>query len=289
MTTTDKTAQVLSLIHTAAAAALVQAGLDAETLDRLLGNSAEFAAKVQEDLSFALNQFGLPNQYADEEVESTHVYLSGYTAPAPIPEQHAALRKVFDELYGYDERAVSMPVPAICEGLFLLPRWVRVAPTYGEAVEKALEALSRSLSGRFYNYRQGELAAEFLRRHVRTTDKLRELATQQRESDFLIVPAQFGMRHRGRSVRRVREVFQANEFGLGAFEIACMLIAHPTRLAHYDDLWLDAPGDEYAPDAGGEFSSAPRFRFDDGQVEFGTSWFGDAGDGYGSVSGCLPE
>jgi len=48
--------------------------------------------------------------------------------------------------------------------------------------------------------------------------------------DILVVPAQFGLRHRGRSVRRVREVMNANEFGLGVFAIGIMLLTHPERL-----------------------------------------------------------
>jgi hypothetical protein len=30
----------------------------------------------------------------------------------------------------------------------------------------------------------------------------------------------------------------ANECGLGAFAIGIMLLTHPERLKHYDDLWI---------------------------------------------------
>jgi hypothetical protein len=113
------------------------------------------------------------------------------------------------------------------------------------------------------------------------------LGDEQKDHDILVVAAQFGLRHRGRSVRRAREVMQPNEFGLGAFAVGIMLLTHPERLMHYDDLYVDCAGDEYAPEADGGFSSAPFFDFDDGRVEFHAYWFAHAYDSYGSSSAFL--
>jgi len=152
-----------------------------------------------------------------------------------------------------------------------------------------LDLIKKQHKGNFYNYREGKIGAKYLRQHERTAKKLEALAEQQKGYDILVVAAQFGLRHRGRSVRRAREVFTANEFGLGAFEIGCMLLTHPERLQNYDDLWIDCAGDEYAPAADGDFSFAPFFYFDGGRVEFGSSWFDDAYDDFGSASGFLPQ
>ncbi len=115
------------------------------------------------------------------------------------------------------------------------------------------------------------------------------LGEAQKGFDTLVVPAQFGIRHRGRSVRRARETFTANEFGLGPFETGCMLLTHPERLEDYDDLWPDCAGSEYAPGEDGDFSGAPYFYFGDGEVGFGTSWVGHAREGFGSASAFLSQ
>jgi hypothetical protein len=81
----------------------------------------------------------------------------------------------------------------------------------------------------------------------------------------------------------------ANECGLGAFAIGIMLLTHPERLNHYDDLWIDCAGDEFAPGADGVFSRSPCFGFDGGGVGFDTGDVGDANGYCGSASVCLPQ
>jgi hypothetical protein len=52
-----------------------------------------------------------------------------------------------------------------------------------------------------------------------------------------VIAAQAGMLHRGCSARRTRVSMAGNEFGLGVFAFACMLLTHPERLSrrHADD------------------------------------------------------
>lgn len=173
------------------------------------------------------------------------------------------------------------------EGLFAIPRWDKIAPTYNEAVEKVLELISKICVGKFKNYR-GNLGPDRLHQHERTVAMLKKLGDQQKGYDILIFPAQFGIRHRGRSVRRAREVFNKNEFGLGAFEVGIMLLTHPERLHHYDDLWIDCAGDEYdVPGDDDRFTRAPLFVFSD-LVEFGAGWIYGANKHFGSASGFIP-
>jgi len=113
------------------------------------------------------------------------------------------------------------------------------------------------------------------------------LGNQQTGFDILVVAAQFGLRHRGRSVRRAREVFMDNEFGLGAFEIGCMILTHPERLQHFDDLWIDCTGNEYSYNGNGVFSRAPYFHFHDGNAGLNAGWVNGAYEHYGSASGFL--
>jgi hypothetical protein len=81
----------------------------------------------------------------------------------------------------------------------------------------------------------------------------------------------------------------ANECGLGAFAIGIMLLTHPERLQHYDDLWIDCAGDEFAPDAGAGFSESPYFWFSGDGVGFDAFDVGFADVSYGSASVCLPQ
>ncbi len=78
-----------------------------------------------------------------------------------------------------------------------------------------------------------------------------------------------------------------NECGLGAFAVGIMLLTHPERLQHYDDLWIDCAGDEFHDPQGSDapFDRAPLFYFYDGKLKFGAGWCGDAGGFYGSASG----
>jgi hypothetical protein len=67
-----------------------------------------------------------------------------------------------------------------------------------------------------------------------------------------------------------------------------MLLTHPERLNHYDDLWIDCAGDEFAPAADGRFWGAPLFHFYDDELKFSAYGVSRADEFYGSVSGFLP-
>lgn len=267
----------------------VEDGIDAMNLQkdgaqRLIENGGEF----QSELKKLVERFSITNQYADEEVESSYGYLSGYK-PKGITEQTNRLRELFPGIGYANEKLAEQVLPENAEGWFAIPRWEKVAPTYGEAVQKVLDLIKQTRSGAFQNYREGELGPTQLRQSAKSVSIFQKLGDKQKEQDILVVPAQFGLRHRGRSVRRAREVMNANECGLGAFAIGIMLLTHPERLKHYDDLWIDCAGDEFAPSADGVFSKSPFFRFDDGEVRFDTGDVDIAYDYYGSASVCLPQ
>jgi hypothetical protein len=226
------------------------------------------------------------NQFADEEVESSCAYPKGYKVKG-ITEQTNILRQLFPGIGFADEKLAEQPLPPNTEGWFAIPKWQTIAPTYGEAVEEVLAMIGSKRT--FYNYRNGQTGPEYLRQHAKTVKMFQKLGDEQKDFDILVVPAQFGLRHKGRSVRRAREVFTANEFGLGAFAIGIIILTHPERLMHYDDLWIDCAGDEFAPGADGDFSRAPFFSFYGGKIEFSAGWYDNAYDNYGSVSAFLSQ
>lgn len=268
---------------------LLEDGLDKVELDdsraqRLI----EHGDKLQEGLKELLERLSLSNRFADEEVESRYVYPAGFKAKG-IAEQVSRLCELFPGIGTANEKLADQPLPSGAEGYFVIPRWKKIAPTYNEAVEKVLALIEKTRNGKFYNYRAGELGPQYLRQHSRTVKLMQKVGEQQKNHDMLVIPAQFGFRHRGRSVRRAREVFTANECGLGAFAIGIMLLTHPKRLQHLNNLWIDCAGDEFAPGAGGEFSGTPFFMFSDGKVRFDSSVVDVANKHYGSSSAVPPQ
>lgn len=237
----------------------------------------------------------LTDKYKDEEARSKFWYLSGYKKPAAIDAQIDTLRSYWPKLNPdaamryFREVYPKLQLPDWVESPFAIIRPGFFSDAYGEEVEEIFKALTKSRDGKFKNYWEGQLGPEYLRRHAQTAAKLEEVVQQQPNSDVLILPGQFGIRHRGRSVRRAREVFTPSEFGVGAKDGGTMLLTNPVRPQHYDDLWLDMAGDEFAPGADGDFCRAPYFLFGDGQLEFDSSRVSSASEDYGSASLVLPQ
>ncbi len=226
------------------------------------------------------------NKYANEEVKSSYAYPSGYRVKG-ITEQTNRLRELLPGVGYADEQIINQPLPEGAEGWFAIPRWEQITPTYEEAVKRVFILLKETRDGKFYNCREDQLGLQSLRQHDRTVRMFQILGEQQQGKDILVVPAQFGLRHRGRSVRRAREVFKANEFGLGSFAVGCILLTHPEREIQWEQLHIDCAGDEVSPIADGGFSDAPYFGFGGDGLRFGFIWTDFARESYGSASGFL--
>ena len=155
--------------------------------------------------------------------------------------------------------------------------------------EKVLDLIKKTRNGKFYNYREGQLGPKNLRQSEKSAKIFEKLGKEQKDHDILVIPAQFGILHRGRSVRRALEVMNTNQFGLGAFAVGIMLLTHPERLQNYNDLYIDCAGDEFSPGADGGFGSAPYFLFSGDGVEFGAHWVGYTDGYYGSASGFVSQ
>lgn len=274
--------QYLRFVEDAAEKALKEVGLDKDGIQKLIENGDEFQARI----IAGIRELSVSNQFADEEVESSYAYPKGYKVKG-ITEQTNILRQLFPGIGFADEKIVEQQLPPNAEGWFAIPKWQTLAPTYGEAVEKVLAMIASKR--KFYNYRDGQIGAEYLRQHAKTAKMFQKLGDEQKDYDILVVPAQFGLRHKGRSVRRAREVFQVNEFGLGAFAIGIMILTHPDREVQWEQLHVDCAGDEYAPDGDGGFVNAPFFDWGGGALRFFTCWTNVAYGQYGSASGVVPQ
>lgn len=166
-----------------------------------------------------------------------------------------------------------------------IPIWQEHFNTYNEAVQFILDKIKESRP--FYNWREGQLGPKRLRE---SDAKKGAMAKLLKKDGFYTLKVQMGEKYKGKSVEDVRKLFKNGEFGLGAFEVGCILLTHPEILKSSDDLWIDCPGDEYdweVSDA--RFDRAPVFNFDDGEVRFGTDYVGRADGGCGSASGFVSQ
>lgn len=222
-----------------------------------------------------------PNKFRNEEVASNYGYLSGYKPGVmDLDRQITEIQKLFAGLGGanpeYLEKVNSgtIKLPESAEKWGAIPNWKKhpeiFGSSYNEAFQKVLEPFKKVLKGKFYNYREGKLGQGYLRQLERSINFWQQIINEQDNPDILIVPIQFGKLHAGRPVRRAREVFQSNEFGLGALATVVLLMTHPERLQNLDDLWIDISGDEYAPRADGDFFGALYLDFDDDRVTLGS-------------------
>lgn len=272
--------QFMSIVE----AAYNKAKLDNDAAQLLNERGHELKAEISELIA----KFSVTNEFADEEVESFRGYISGYTKPDTILEQAETLSRLFNEYQlGFPNTNVpKSKLPEGAEGWFAIPRWQLIAPTYGEAVERVIELLiSKAYGLRFENLNEGRLGPKNLRQSTKSVGMWEKLEKEQK-SDILVIPAQFGVRHRGRSVRRARAVMSKTEFGLGAFAVGVMLLTHPHRFQNKDDLFIDCAGDESQdplyPDL--SFEDAPCFVLLAGTRRFSTDWFGVDSAGSGSAS-----
>lgn len=163
----------------------------------------------------------------------------------PIKEQIKIIQELFPKVKTVDEDFMLRRIPYNAESWFVVPRWQVVDKTYSKAVQNVIDLIKKKRGNKFYNWceAQGTLWINNITRSKHTEEKLNILAKQQSNSDALIIPAQFGYRHRGRNMRRAYEVFLVDEFGLGIFEVGCMILTHPERFGR-NCLWVDC-ADEY--------------------------------------------
>ncbi len=249
-----------------------------------------------------------PNLYADQVVASNYGYLSGYRKARPINEQITGLKKYEEiflqfrgpidwELNDAQRQFLAKRAPQGSEGYFAvvfdqtMVTHYEDDPTVDQSVPvtHVLEALSKQPDGHVENYRDGKLNSTYYHRSKKSAEKMRQLwESQSCPTGIILIPAQLGIEHAGRSVLQARVVIRGSEFPLDGYEVLQMVLTHENRLKHCDDLWIDLPGSEYSPDADGVFECTLRVRFNGHGLKFGCrDTF--ANGRFGSASGMLPR
>lgn len=192
---------------------------------------------------------------AKQFVRSDRMYCSGYR-PHPLDQQVKRLMPIFPGLIWFNpDDAPHSPPDA--EGAFLIPRWPLVSRSYASAVNVMLMKLLVARNG---NIVSPSGLLEFLKEEANKRERCERLRGQQMGTHYLVVHAQFGLHHRGQSVLNAKSRMDGDEFGLGLFEAIAMLLTHPERLAHNDDLGILCAGDEYRDKEGGPIRT-PRISF----------------------------
>jgi hypothetical protein len=291
--TSGQKKQIERICQDAGGAAIKAINLDSGGAQRVIGRGSELRSKIIDiirDLAGA--------RFANE-ICSSYTYPKEYKGPRPVEEQVRALAKLFnlDPSRALDFAKNLLQLPGGAEGWFAIPTVDAVAakhfPEVTDLAERYCQAVqlvhAKIAESRYFcSYREGQIVPGYLRVHARTAHAL-DLIAETQEGEIQIVAAQLGMRHRGRSVRRAREVFLPNEFGLGAFACGVIILTHPERFSTGGELWIDCAGDEVSGEADGSFESAPYFAFYDDRVRFSTVWLGSASEFFGSASGFFPQ
>jgi hypothetical protein len=228
---------------------------------QFLANGREFRGVLTKTAFASMYSLAACHQFREEERQSTCEYGEGYMPRTPM-EQMEILEEFFPEIGPFSiDTLANCALPEGAEGWFVIPDWRSIAATYPEAVRTVLAALAVQRGTPIDGVANGSFAEECLRETEVSTSAFAAMRDVQAKHDTLLVPAQFGFLHRGRSSRRAREVMRfSGQFGLGVFAVGIMLLTHPERLSDRSDLWIDCPGDEYVVERG-ESSCTPFFSF----------------------------
>ncbi|MBU6370728.1 MAG: hypothetical protein KGH93_00885 [Patescibacteria group bacterium] len=221
----------------------------------------------------------------DEEMKSEYGYPAGYRFAKPVEEQIKRLRKLFpgiaddtDPRLSFRVKSRPFDLPDGAEGWFAVPNWRAYSEIFGErydqAAEKVFSVIPQIFKSGFdadceylkekkdkekrasrktwlhslLSFKPIGPGFQYLRENILKETLMIDLVARQQYPSILLFPAQFGICHRGESNKRALRFGLSNgEFGLGAFEIGCMLLTHPERLINQDNLGIDCAGDELYP------------------------------------------
>jgi hypothetical protein len=285
-TTASQNAQLQEFLGAAVQSAYLAAieQMDLQSAQTVLDMGNKLKSDVAASVVEIIRRHTASDKFKDEQADSNRTYPPSYRE-RPVEAQVTELKKHFPMLGGCLEKLARKPLLEGAEAWFAIPRWQALASTYSDAVEMALEVLATKR--KFHNRIIDRLGPAYLRQSERSKLAEKILADQQQGQDFLVLAAQFGMLHRGCSARRARVVMAGNEFGLGAFAVACMLLTHSERLSAEDTLMIDCGGDEYSVRGDTTFDRVPLFDFDISGIEFSIFYEDRSRNLWGTPSGFL--
>lgn len=224
------------------------------------------------------NFFGLAIQAVADwsDRNSGYHYPRAYTGPEPILRQVILMSELFNlpsapALKWVRDELPKHKLPEGAEGWFAIPRIgsIYVPPFYEPkkgyyAHDLAVQELCKM---RAVNIDNWEPLAQGIKTVPRTLAFL-NLFLGQQDSDILVIPAQFGRRHRLTSAIKAQEKFAQNEFALDLFSVLCILLAHPGRMAKTENLLQILCAGNIWPDEGNWYVPGVLCSRFDGKLSF---------------------
>lgn len=243
--------------------------------------------------------------YADEEVPSKYTYPKEYLGPKPIMQQISKISKIFNihPLSAFRYARFLPQLPKEAEGWFAFPTVNAIAKKHFPHIDNENEKYCRAVKlvheyikkiRKFDNYEEENINPSHLECSTRTEQALQMLTKIQKKDssaddvNILIIAAQLGLRHRGRSVRRVSKLIKQNEFGLDSLAVGSIILNHPERFTCWEELDIDCAGDYFSPDMGDDRSAVPRFCFRLHRLEYSVSQNSYVDKSFGSATAFIP-
>lgn len=218
--------------------------------------------EVQENIKVIIKELSFLLPYGGEETMSILRYPYGFCI-RDVAEQGDTLHKLFPGINNsHIHELVCGLTPEWAEGWAVIPKIEKVGTTYHDALENALSLIAKNR--KFTNWAERKLTE----RHWHLQEKTLKAHAKLNEQpgDFWVFPFQFGKKWAGHSIRNALVRFENNEFALGPYEVAILLLTHPDLITGPDHLYIDCPGYyEYSPtadNADDNFSACSYFRWD---------------------------
>src|SRR5690349_252407 len=123
-----------------------------------------------------------------------------------IPGQAKVLRDHFPDLGDPDYDVALEDLPQHAEEWLARPRWEKIAPNYGEALERIYAAIRKKRD--FFDGCVWGLDVTHLRQREETLSFWEKIYREQ-EGDIIIIPMQWGMRYAGISPLKAIARFDA--------------------------------------------------------------------------------
>lgn len=180
--------------------------------------------------------------FEGQEVESHVGYSHLYLGPRPIVEQIQTLAEAF-KLNPKLALAYVADLPLLpegAEGWFAVVNDLRADEIHQQVAAKVLKKLTEK--GIYGPWTESDTTG--LAFTLKTYAFFDGLADRQQRSDIIVIPAQLGKRHAGRSAYRAEAKLDDREFGLTVAHVGSIVLNHPDLVHGRAALDLMCLGDE---------------------------------------------
>lgn len=225
--------------------------LNSSQVGRIFSDEGKYR-QLEEHIVRAMRECIRGDKHANEVVDARdYVYPKKFgSLPKPVMDQFAILHGAFPEHLSLFNGWKNAQRPQNADGWYVIPYWRAVAKTRADACMRMVSLLQRQR-----NFNVSDACRDFDARSVRlnshTEDALDLIHRQQGSAGMLVIPAQFGIAHRGESPDKATETLTRTEFNLGVFEGLAMLYTHPPRLEYKERHWIGLGGEELIPTISG--------------------------------------